>query len=121
MAEKNEEKMEETEEIEEEKTEEEMTEEEKKKDNPFNLQTRMRTQNLKELQDLMLQEEEIVPAQVTAFTVDLKPRIRKKKTYTVYLDIELMERVQRLAKQKGVAYSVVVEACVKMALEQLES
>lgn len=50
----------------------------------------------------------------------LEARKRRKQTYTVYLDKDLMDRVQRLARQRGVAASAVIETCVKMALEQLE-
>lgn len=52
--------------------------------------------------------------------LSLYARRRTRQTYTVYLDKELMGRVQRLAKQKDVAASAVIEACVKMSLNQLE-
>lgn len=64
---------------------------------------------------------EATAAPPLAVAIELEPRRRRKKTFTVYLDKDLMERVQRLAKQKDVAASAVIEACVKIALEQLES
>lgn len=86
------------------------------RDNPFKIQERMREQHLKER-----------PASSEAAStpdhhgvLELKARKRRKQTYTVYLDKELMARVQRLARQKDVAASAVIEACIQMSLEQLE-
>lgn len=84
-------------------------------DNPFKLQERTREQHLKERLEPVA-----AAAPPRAGKLELEARKRRKQTYTVYLDKELMGRVQRLAKQKDVAASTVIEACVKLSLEQLE-
>lgn len=83
--------------------------------NSFEVRENARQQHLKE-------RSEPAPAAETpaAAVLELGARKRRKQTYTVYLDKELMGRVQRLAKQKDVAASAVIEVCIKMALEQLE-
>lgn len=87
--------------------------------NSFELRDNVRQQHLKE------RTERSAPAttevsSALAGGVELTARKRRKQTYTVYLDKDLMGRVQRLAKQKNVAASAVIEACVKIALKQLE-
>lgn len=89
------------------------------RENPFKIQARVREQNLKERPESQPAETAALPA--PGEIIGLEPRRRRKQTFTVYLDKELMGRVQRLAKQKDVAASAVIEACVKMALEQLEN
>lgn len=86
--------------------------------NSFELRENARQQHMKERPEPMPPETPGVPAGRAA--LKLETRKRRKQTYTVYLDKELMGRVQRLAKQKDVATSVVIETCVKMSLEQLE-
>lgn len=44
----------------------------------------------------------------------------KRKPCSLYLDTEMMNRVKHVARQRGVPIGAVIEACVKMALEQLE-
>lgn len=44
----------------------------------------------------------------------------KRKQCSLYLDVDMMARVKRVAKQRDVTIGAVIEACVKMALEQLE-
>lgn len=85
--------------------------------NVFDVREQMRQQNLKE----SAAAPEQGPVAVQPAGLELKPRKRKKQTYTVYLDRDLMGRVQRLAERKDVAASAVIEACVKIALEQLEN
>lgn len=82
---------------------------------PFEVKAEQREQNLKELPELPVSS-----APSRSGKLELEARKRRRQTYTVYLDKELMSRVQRLAKQKDVAASTVIEACVKMGLEQLE-
>lgn len=83
--------------------------------NSFEIRENARQQHLKE-------RPEPAPAVGTSVPagLELEARKRRKQTYTVYLDKDLMGRVQRLAKQRGVAASAVIEACVKLALEQME-
>lgn len=84
-------------------------------DNPFKIQERMREQHLKERPEPAASAAPVGPAKL-----ELEARKRRKQTYTVYLDKELMGLVQSLAKQKDVAASTVIEACIKISLEQLE-
>lgn len=84
---------------------------------PFEIGREQREQHLKERPDAVTAPKS---ASASASPLELETRKRKKQTYTVYLDKELMSRVQRLAKQKDVAASAVIEACVKMSLERLE-
>ena len=44
----------------------------------------------------------------------------KRGQCSLYLDVEMMERVKRVARKRGVTIGAVIEACVKMALDQLE-
>lgn len=84
---------------------------------PFEIGREQREQHLKERPDAVTAPKS---ASASVGLLELEARKRKKQTYTVYLDKELMSRVQRLARQKDVAASAVIEACIKMALEQLE-
>ena len=84
---------------------------------PFEVSREQREQHLKERQPAPPER----PTQLeNADPLDLAARKRTRQTYTVYLDRELMGRAQRVAKQRGVSASAVVEACMKKALEQLE-
>lgn len=87
--------------------------------NSFEVRENARQQHLK--------ERPAAPAAAEAATVPakpaglvLEPKKRRKQTYTVYLDKELMGRVQRAAQQKDVATSTVIEVCISIALDQLE-
>lgn len=44
----------------------------------------------------------------------------KRKQCSLYLDAEMMEQVKRVARRRGVAIGAVIEACVRLALEQME-
>lgn len=83
---------------------------------PFEISREQREQHMKERPEHAATE---TPS-ASAGALELAARKRRKQTYTVYLDKELMGRVQRLAKQKDVAASVVIETCIKMSLEKLE-
>lgn len=85
---------------------------------PFEVKQQQRQQHLKERPEPPAAEAPAGPARSVG--LELESRKRRKQTYTVYLDKALMGRVQRMAKEKGVAVSVVIEACIKMALAQLE-
>lgn len=50
----------------------------------------------------------------------LPPPKPKRKQYSVYVSIDTMERVKRVARQRGVTAGDVLEACVKKTLEQME-
>lgn len=52
--------------------------------------------------------------------VDLPAPKPKRKACSLYLDTEMMDCVKHVARQRGVPIGAVIEACVKMALEQLE-
>lgn len=52
--------------------------------------------------------------------VDLPAPKPKRKPFSLYLDTEMMDRVKQVARHRGVTIGAVIEACVKMALEQLE-
>lgn len=52
--------------------------------------------------------------------IGLPPPKPKRKPCTLYLEEEMMDRVRRLAKQRGVPIGAVIEACVKLSLEQME-
>lgn len=84
--------------------------------NSFDLRDNVRQQHLKEHPATA----ETASAPARPGVLELEAKKRRKQTYTVYLDKDLMGRVQRLAKQKDVAASAVIEACVKMSLDQLE-
>lgn len=84
---------------------------------PFDTRREFRQQQLKEPVE---QPSSAPAAGEKGDVLELAAKKRTKQTYTVYLDRELMARVQRLAKQRGVAASAVIEACIKNTLEQLE-
>lgn len=85
--------------------------------NPFEVQQNLRQQQLKERP----QPELTVSAERGADDpLGLSARKRTRQTYTVYLERDLMTHVQRVAKQRGVSASAVIEVCVKKTLEQLE-
>lgn len=87
--------------------------------NSFELRDNARQQHLKERPEPPVSEIG-GRSQATPEVPKLESRKRRKQTYTVYLDRDLMDRVQRLARKKDVAASAVIEACVKMSLEKLE-
>lgn len=87
--------------------------------NAFEVRSEMRQQKLKEQSETapaVLSE----PEGVKSDSLGLSARKRTRQSYTVYLDRNLMDRVRQMAKQRDVAPSAVLEACVKLALEQLE-
>lgn len=86
--------------------------------NSFEVRQNYRQQTLKERPEPSAEETRSIPVRRGGLEIEAKKR--RKQTYTVYLDRELMGRVQRLAKQKDVAASAVIEACVKLALDQME-
>lgn len=83
--------------------------------NAFEVRDQMRQQNLKERPE--------PPADGTPVRPDNTglpaPKPRRKQC-SLYLDVEMMDRVKRVARQRGVTIGAVIEACVKMSLEQLE-
>lgn len=85
-------------------------------DNPFKLQERMREQHLKERPE----PAETVSVQDRPGSVGLPVPKPRRKQCSLYLDMEMMERVKRIARKRGVTIGAVIEACVKMALDQLE-
>lgn len=84
-------------------------------DNPFKLQERMREQHLKERP-----EPQEVTGQDRPGSVGLPAPKPRRKQCSLYLDMEMMERVKRIARKRGVTIGAVIEACVKIALDQLE-
>lgn len=84
-------------------------------DNPFKLQERARENYMKDFSD---QPAASAPARHSGMGFPApKP---KRKQCSLYLDMEMMDRVKRVARQRGVTIGAVIEACVKMSLEQLE-
>lgn len=81
-------------------------------DNPFKLQERMREQNHPELP--------AAGAPARPGGVGLPEPKPKRGQCSLYLDVEMMERVKRVARKRSVTIGAVIEACVKMALDQLE-
>lgn len=43
-----------------------------------------------------------------------------RKAHTLYLDVDLMNQMKSLAKRQGVSFSVMVEAALRNALEQID-
>lgn len=43
-----------------------------------------------------------------------------RKQYSIYVSTDMMERVKRVAQQRKVTIGAVVEACISIALDQLE-
>lgn len=84
-------------------------------DNPFKLQERMREQNHPERPEPLAAGAPARPGGVGL--PEPKP---KRGQCSLYLDVEMMERVKRVARKRGVTIGAVIEACVKMALDQLE-
>lgn len=44
----------------------------------------------------------------------------KRKQCSVYLDVGMMDRVKRLAQQRGITIGAVVETCINATLNQME-
>lgn len=84
--------------------------------NSFEVRENARQQHLKERPEPPAPARE--PARPSG--VDLPKPKPKRKQCSLYLDAEMMERVKRVARQRGVAIGAVIEACVKMALDHLE-
>lgn len=78
--------------------------------NPFEASRNARQQNLEPAQ-----ESERKTGEVGL----LAPKPTRKQ-YSVYMDVELMEQIRRVARRRGVTIGAVIEACVKLALEELE-
>lgn len=83
--------------------------------NSFELRQNYRQQHLKEQP-----EPSAASAPARPGGVGLPVPKPKRKQCSLYLDMEMMDRVKRVARQRGVTIGAVIEACVKLALEQLE-
>lgn len=80
--------------------------------NSFDLRENMRQQNLRERpQD---------PAPDRPGGVGLPEPKPKRKQCSLYLDVKMVDQVKQVARKRGVTIGAVIEACVKMSLEQLE-
>lgn len=86
--------------------------------NAFELRDQMRQQNYRERPEPPAAE--VVGTLVRPDSVGLPAPKPRRKQCSLYLDVEMMDRVKRVARQRGVTIGAVIESCVKMSLEQLE-
>lgn len=84
--------------------------------NAFEVRDQMRQQHLKERT-----EPPAAGAPAQPGGVGLPEPKPKRRQCSLYLDVEMMERVKRAARKRGVTIGAVIEACVKMSLDQLEN
>lgn len=87
--------------------------------NSFQARENMRQQNLK-VPASASQPADVARGPGRSDSVGLPAPRPKRKQCSLYLDQDMMERVKRVARQRGVAIGAVIEACVKMSLNQLE-
>lgn len=88
------------------------------KSNSFQARENMRQQNLKMPIEPPAAAPPVEAGQGKGYALPApKP---KRKQCSLYLDVEMMETVKRVARQRGVTIGAVIEACVKIALDQLE-
>lgn len=87
-------------------------------DNPFKIQERMREQHLKPRTEPTSTEMSSTSGRPGG--VGLPAPKPKRKQCSLYLEVEMMDHVKRVARQRGVTIGAVIEACVKIGLEQLE-
>lgn len=85
--------------------------------NAFEVREQMRQQNLKREPEPAL---EVSADHNRPGPVGLPAPKPKRKQCSLYLDLEMMERVKRVARARGVPIGAVIEACVKMSLDQME-
>lgn len=83
--------------------------------NSFELRQNYRQQHLKEQIDPSVSSDSVHKPKV-ALPLP-KP---KRKQCSLYLDLEMVDRVKFVAQQRGVTIGSVIETCVKMSLDQLE-
>lgn len=83
--------------------------------NSFELRQNYRQQHLKEQIELPVSSDSAHTVKVA-----LPPPKPKRKQCSLYLDLEMMDRVKSVARQRGVTIGAVIEACVKMSLDRLE-
>lgn len=83
--------------------------------NSFEVRENARQQNLKERPAA-----EAASAPDRPGGVGLPEPKPKRKQCSLYLDMDMMDQVKRVARKRGVTIGAVIEACVKISLEQLE-
>lgn len=83
--------------------------------NSFEMRQNYRQQHLKE-------QPELPASSVSSRSggVGLPAPKPKRKQCSLYLDMEMMDRVKRVARQRGVTIGAVIETCVNMSLDQME-